>query len=206
MSVVFSGILIGLGLSILIGPLIVLLTQTGLQYGIRAGITAGAGIWISDILLIVLSWYFIQLLNDIVLTPSFRLTVGVAGGVILIGFGLYNFLSKPVIYTEFTKLSSKNYLQFFVKGFTINFVNPFTLVFWVTLMTSYVSSNSFDGRKIFILFASIMIVIMTTDTLKVVLAKSVRNFLKQKHIQNFNKISGIIFMAFGLILMIRSFL
>lgn len=52
MQYVFEGILLGLTLTILLGPIFVALTQTGIKHGIRAGISVGTGIWTSDLIVI----------------------------------------------------------------------------------------------------------------------------------------------------------
>ena len=49
---IWEGILYGLTLTILLGPIFVALTQTGIEKGITAGILVGSGIWISDIVII----------------------------------------------------------------------------------------------------------------------------------------------------------
>ena len=57
MQYVFEGILLGLTLTILLGPIFVALTQTGIKHGIRAGISVGTGIWTSDLLVIFTAWF-----------------------------------------------------------------------------------------------------------------------------------------------------
>ena len=52
MDALGSGILLGLTLSILTGPILFTIIQTSIEEGFRAGITVASGIWISDLLFI----------------------------------------------------------------------------------------------------------------------------------------------------------
>jgi len=60
MQYVFEGILFGLTLTILLGPIFIVLIQSSLENGSKAGLIAASGIWISDIIIVVLSLKFIQ--------------------------------------------------------------------------------------------------------------------------------------------------
>ena len=65
MNLILDGLLLGLTLAILLGPIFVALTQTGIQRGVRAGLSVGTGIWISDILVIVTAYFFIKEIDEI---------------------------------------------------------------------------------------------------------------------------------------------
>ncbi|MBK6665062.1 MAG: hypothetical protein IPG48_02630 [Saprospiraceae bacterium] len=66
MQFIAEGLLLGLTLAILIGPIFVALTQTGMQYGLKAGIAIGTGVWVSDVLVISAAYLFIHQLNEVV--------------------------------------------------------------------------------------------------------------------------------------------
>ena len=59
MQYIADGVMLGLTLTILLGPIFVALTQTGIQHGIRAGVAVGTGIWVSDFIVIAGSYFFI---------------------------------------------------------------------------------------------------------------------------------------------------
>jgi threonine/homoserine/homoserine lactone efflux protein len=201
---ILDGVILGLTLTILLGPIFVALTQTGLQHGIRAGVAVGSGIWISDFLVIMASWLFIKQIDDIAKNPSFQYWTGIVGGCILILFGIISILNKHTHDEQTKAFSAKTYWGFFTKGFAVNFINPFTFVFWIGVMTSYVIGKATSGFNIFLLFASIMATIMTTDTLKVVLAKSIRTKMNRQHIILFSRIAGTLLIVFGIILFFRT--
>jgi threonine/homoserine/homoserine lactone efflux protein len=204
MQIIAEGLLLGLTLAILLGPIFVALTETGLRHGIKAGIAVGSGIWVSDVLVIVASYIFISRIHVLVQDPSFQFWMGAIGGLILIISGIASIL-KSTNKSTFTKpFDAKSYLGYFTKGFAVNFINPFTFAFWLSVMTTYVMGKGIDGFQTFLLFGTIMLTIMTTDTLKVVLAKLIKTKLKPHHIILFTKIAGIALVIFGLVLMYRT--
>ncbi len=204
MQFILDGVILGLTLTLLLGPIFVALTQTGIQHGIRAGVAVGSGIWFSDLLVIFSSWFFIRQIDDLAKNPSFQYWTGIAGGCILIIFGIITILNKHDRDEQTKAFSAKTYWGFFTKGFAVNFINPFTFVFWIGVMTSYVIGKGTDGFGILLLFASILITIIITDTLKVVLAKSIRSKMKKIHMIIFGRIAGIILILFGIVLFFRT--
>jgi len=204
MQFVFEGFILDLTLTILLGPIFIALTQTGIKHGIKAGLSVGTGIWTSDLLVIFSAWFFIYQIQEISNNPSFHFWMGSAGGVMLIVFGIVSVLNKHKKDQQTPAFNAKSYMGYWTKGFAVNFLNPFTFVFWIGVMTTYVLGRKIDGYQTIILFTSIMITIMSTDSLKVVLAKLIRSRMKQEHIIMFSRVAGVILIIFGIVLLIRT--
>ena len=204
MNLILDGLLLGLTLAILLGPIFVALTQTGIQRGVRAGLSVGTGIWISDILVIVTAYFFIKEIDEIAQNKSFHQWMGWIGGLILIIFGIISLVKKPKLDEKIPAFNAKSYAGYWTKGFAVNFFNPFTFVFWISVMTTYVIGKKIDGPDATLLFGSIMFTIIVTDSLKVVLAKLIRKKLTHNHIILFGKLAGVILITFGVILILRT--
>jgi threonine/homoserine/homoserine lactone efflux protein len=204
MNLILDGLLLGLTLAILLGPIFVALTQTGIQRGVRAGLSVGTGIWISDVLVILTAYFFIKEIDEIAQNKSFHHWMGWIGGLILIIFGIISLVKKPKLDEKIPAFSAKSYAGYWTKGFAVNFFNPFTFVFWISVMTTYVIGKKIDGPDVTLLFGSIMFTIIVTDSLKVVLAKLIRKKLKHNHIVLFGKLAGIILITFGVVLIVRT--
>ncbi|MFZ1750594.1 MAG: LysE family transporter [Saprospiraceae bacterium] len=201
---VIEGLLLGLTLTILLGPIFVALTQTGIQYGIKAGISVGSGIWISDILVILASYFFITQIDFWSHDPGFQFWTGMVGGMVLMIFGLGAIFNKHTSDVDTRAFTAKSYLGFMSKGFAVNFINPFTFAFWISVMSTYVMVKKATVTQVVILFSTIMLTIMITDSLKVVLAKMIRHRMRHHHIVLFSRIAGIMLIIFGVILMVRT--
>ena len=182
MQYIADGVMLGLTLTILLGPIFVALTQTGIQYGLRAGIAVGSGIWISDIIVISASYYFILQLTELTHAENFKFGMGLAGGLVLMGSGLISFFKSHKGAESTPAFNAKSYFGYFTRGFAVNFINPFTFVFWIGVMTSYVSAKG----------------------IKVILAKAIKSRLQLHHIGIFTKLAGVLLFIFGIVLMVRS--
>lgn len=200
---IIDGVLLGLGLCFLLGPIFIALTQTSIEKGGTAGMLVGLGVWVSDIIIILLSYLFIQAISKTVEEESFKLWLGIVGGIILMGFGVGSFFSKVDLEYQKRKHSYRNMFGFWLKGFLVNTINPFTFVFWIGVISAYIIARELDGQDAFIFLVSIMITIVVTDALKVLLAKVLRNRLKEKHIYWFSKVAGVGLFSFGIFLIAK---
>ncbi len=205
MQFVTDGFLLGLTLSILLGPLFLALTQTGLKQGFRAGFSVALGIWISDFIIIFLSWYFVHQIGQWLNNPKFYNYLGFAGVIILLGMGMISLTKKPTLLTERKPITSKSIIKNISKGFSVNTFNPFTFVFWFGIMTTYMLTKNTKNHELFLLCSAIMVTIMTTDLLKVGLAKYISQKLNSTILDKINKTSGVLFIIFAIVLFFRTY-
>lgn len=204
MQFAIEGIALGLMLTIMLGPIFIALIQTSLENGGTAGIVVGLGIWISDILIILSSYLALNFIGDIVQGGGFKYWLGLVGGLILILFGIGAILKKVRIGPEKKYFSAKNYAGFWLKGFLVNTVNPFTFIFWLGVISTYVIARKISNTEASIFLGSIMLTIIVFDTLKVLLAKKIKDKMNANQIQWFNRIAGIGLFIFGIYLIYRS--
>ncbi len=207
MQALIEGIGWGLFLTVLVGPIFFALIQAGIEYGFRAGITLGLGIWVSDSLFICLMLYGFTYIQEVVALDGFERWVGFIGGVILMLFGIGTFLSKPphINYEGQLNIEKKNpYLALFTKGFLVNTVNPFTVAFWLGIMGNLGGKTIWGTNEYWLFFAGIIVTIVITDSLKVMGAKQIRKKLKQEHLVITRKATGIILFIFGVALIART--
>ena len=194
-----EGISYGLFLSILLGPIFIVLTQSSLQKGRFAGFAAGIGIWLSDLLFIVFSFLFIKKLDSILDNESLRFWSALFGGIILCVFG-FTAILKKVQYQDkmVSELDLKSLSSFFFKGFFVNTINPFTFVFWISIMTSYVIGRDLNNAASYWFLSGIFITIICTDSLKVLFSEWLRKKLSHKYFTIFNKIAGLGLLGSGI--------
>lgn len=204
MQFILEGLFFGLTLTILLGPIFIALTQTSIEKGGKAGMTVGLGVWSSDVLIVVGSWYFIKALSTTVESDEFKFWLGLIGGIVMISFGIVAFFTKVKLDFTQVKHSYKNYIGFWLKGFLVNTINPFTFIFWLSVISTYIIGRKVNNVEASLFLGSILFTIVFTDTMKVVLAKMIRTKLKPKHIEGFNKVAGVGLLIFGLFLIWRS--
>ena len=88
-----EGILLGPTLSLMIGPLFFAIVQAALSGGIRAGIAVAVGLWTSDLLFVLRTYFGPSALASFTALPHFRLWAGLLGGLLLVIFGISALLS-----------------------------------------------------------------------------------------------------------------
>lgn len=205
MSLIWQGFLLGLGLSILAGPMLFILMQTGIERGFRAGVAAGSGAWVSDILYIVAVFFGLSYVQEMTEDQkSFEFYVALVGGTILIVMGIGALLQKTEMRKPQELGGKKGYVWLWLKCFLINTFNPGAAFFWLGVMSTVVLDGNLVVSEAFVFFSTIMVTIILTDVLKVALAKRIQPWLNLKRLKTIKLISGLALMMFGLVLIVRS--
>ena len=188
----------------MLGPIFVTLTQLAIEKGARAGMVASTGVWMSDFIIITTCFLFVQKITTVVQDATFTYWMGLSGGFILIVFGIGAFLKKSTLEFKKNKHTTNDYISFWTKGFLVNTFNPFTFVFWIGVISTFVIKENITNVEAIMFFASIMSVIMITDTMKVYLAKVIRTKLRQEHFNIVTRTAGIGLIIFGIVLLAKS--
>ena len=86
-----------------------------------------------------------------------------------------------------------------MQGFLLNTLNPAVIAFWLTAATAIAVTHTVRER--IIIFTTTLIINMTADVAKVTLAGKLRSKLTVHNIRLINKISGLILLIFGTVLL-----
>jgi threonine/homoserine/homoserine lactone efflux protein len=204
----FQGILLGISLSLMIGPLLFAIVQAGLERGFRAGMAVAVGIWISDFVLLALLYFGMDALSALTALPGFRFWAGLCGAALLLLFGLGAWISSgkpPDVQAGLDAFRSRNsYSGYGLRGFLLNTVNPFTLFFWIGIGGAFVVPNSGDVRAIVLFFSGMFGALMAADVLKAWGAKKLRQMLEPALILKIRRTIGLVLIGFGVALASRT--
>src|SRR5690606_9673287 len=134
MDIVLKGILSGLVLACLIGPVFFTLLQTSIERGFLSGVFVAIGISLSDALYIFISYFGLSKFTE---ASGFRHYMSYAGGIVLLLFGLYYLLIKSRRLARFdpAKLENGSGWRLAAKGFLINGLSPMVLFFWLATVS-----------------------------------------------------------------------
>ncbi len=83
-----EGLLTGLMLTLMLGPVTMVILRYGLQVNRVAGAWAAAGTWVSDFVFISFTYWMTTAIDTWTRQPDSRLTIYLAGGTGLLGMGL----------------------------------------------------------------------------------------------------------------------
>lgn len=200
-----EGIGLGLTLAILTGPAFFALLQTSIRNGYKSGIAFALGVFVSDTTLILLSYQgALRLFND----PKNNFVIGIVGGTILIMFGVFNVFQKhPLELKEGGEKVEKLIPQkttlpvAALKGFAINLINPFVIIFWIGVVSVESTRYRFSAFDVFSVFCAALFTVLATDILKSMAAQKITSFLNPKILLWVNRIAGVILIISGVTLM-----
>ncbi len=202
---IVNGLALGLILVISVGPVIFTIIKQSLSNGKEGGFSFVAGVWLSDILLIIVSNAFSELVNRLM---AYREALGIIGSGFLIIMGVFYVFFKKIKLQNpeggLLRFSKTEIVKIFSSGFLINTLNPNVFLFWLGTATAFAAKFTFDER--IIIFAVCLIVNMAADILKVLMAGKLRKRLTLHNISLITKISGTILIGFGLALLIGTML
>jgi threonine/homoserine/homoserine lactone efflux protein len=197
MESVLNGVLSGIVLAFLIGPVFFTIIQTSIERGFRSGFFVAIGVSLSDAFYISLCYLGVYQLFD---NGNFREYLAYSGGVVLLGMGVYYLVVKSRKLARYDphKLQTKSPYKLMVKGFVINGLSPMVLIFWLgtvgvaTTKLAYISPG-----KAVPYFASIVTTVFVTDLIKAKLADRLRLLLTPRFIRTLNLVLGLVLVIFG---------
>lgn len=194
---IVSGVSLGLVLAILLGPVFFMLINTSIKKGFIHAFYLAIGVVISDAMFISVAYFSSA---GLILANSHKFAIGMGGGILLIIFGIYNFIKRPKL-DENSLMDfddSKLYLVNTLKGFMMNTLNPFSLVFWVGVSGTINAKAGEDKSDVILFFICVLITVLATDLLKAYLAVKLKKIIRPVFLLWLNRISGIGLMAFGI--------
>jgi threonine/homoserine/homoserine lactone efflux protein len=202
---VFEGIILGITVSISVGPAMLALLQTSVKHGIKTGIFLALGIFTSD-LIVVIGAYFGA--SQIVVNQDTHIIFGIIGGSILIIFGLFQSLRKVKMNEQVEAIQDINIkkpgvMRYYFRGFVLNIANPFLWAFWITSVVAITSSYSGNKLAVVLFFSGTLGTVLSIDILKSILANKIKVNTNPYIKIWINRIVGLIFILFGIFVIIN---
>src|ERR1700682_5873128 len=90
---ILKGLALGVVLALSVGPIIFTIIKQSITVGHRGGFCFVAGVWLSDIILVVLSNVFTEWVTRLL---QYQKMIGYSGSSFLIAMGIYFFFFKKV--------------------------------------------------------------------------------------------------------------
>lgn len=195
---IIEGVGMGLVLSMIIGPVFFALIQNSIEYGFRQSVFMAMGILLSDSIYVMISYFGVSYLGKI---PMVEASLGYAGGIIMIGFGIVSFVKKGVQRPNSGGLPVQEVPKKrhgFLKGLSLNGVNPFVLLFWISVAGLVRLRASYTAMDVFFYYVGVLLTVFSTDLLKAYIAKKLRKFITPKLMLNLNRLVAVLLVFFGL--------
>lgn len=190
-----EGILLGIGLAFLVGPAFFALLDASLHYGFAVSVAIAFGVVSSDVLLLSISYISVNRLMQI---SHFQEILSLLGSLILIGSGIMMIVKRNQVRNS-GGWHIRQFGQLFLKGFSINTLNPFPWMFWFSTSAMVHTKFGQNGHLAPILFFSAAAgMVLLTDVAKAWAARFLVPILKPQYLAIFRIVSGLCLVGFGL--------
>lgn len=200
LEAVLKGLVLGFALALSVGPIIFTIIKQSLNNGHKGGFSFVAGVWISDILLVVVSNTLSALVSQL---QEHSTMIAICGSAFLIAMGVYFVFFKKVTLARDgegngVRFRKRDAARIFASGFIINTLNPGVILFWLGNATVLSVSHTLQER--IVIFSVCLLINMAADVGKVMMADKLRSKLTLRTLSIVNKISGLILIGFGIAL------
>ncbi len=200
---IIAGVSLGLVLAMLIGPVFFILLNTSLKKGFVPAAYLALGVMLSDALFISIAYFGSTAIGSL---QAHKQLIGLGGGLLLIGFGLSNLLKKkPTASEENPELPDDSRTLWIDtgKGFMMNTLNPFVLIFWIGVAGTLAVKDHYSTTHAIAFFTATLGTIFSTDLLKAWLATRLKRLISDQFILWLNRLSGLGLILFGLRLLFQ---
>ena len=203
---ILTAIPLGIFLSFLIGPVFFVLLETSAVKGFRAALLFDLGVVLADIFFIAIAYFSsYRLIQSIKNDPA----IFIFGGILMLTYGLISFIRlRKIKHTHDDEeieivLVKTNYLELFIKGFLLNFINVGVLLFWFLILITIGPKLELETSRMITFFSTVILTYLIVDIGKILLAKQLKHKMTPKNILSIKKIISFLLILFGLAIMLQ---
>ncbi|MDL2290274.1 LysE family translocator [Paludibacteraceae bacterium OttesenSCG-928-F17] len=196
LDLIIKGIIIGLCISVPLGPIGMLCIQRTLNRGRKYGIATGLGATTSDLVYTIITLFFLRFIIGFI--DEHRMIVQIIGAAIVIVFGYFIFKSRPSTQPQAHDTSKHSLFSDFITSFGLTFSNPFILFVLIALFArfTFIQENSTLATYI-IGIGSILTGAFLWWLLLTYIVSHFRNKLNLRGLRLINLITGCVIMVIG---------
>lgn len=198
LDTIYKGIIIGLFISVPLGPIGMLCIQRTLNRGQKYGIITGLGATASDLLYTIISLFFLSFVLDFI--EQYRMAIQITGSLILIIFGYFIFNSHPSAQPKPSESRQFTIFGDFITSFGLTLSNPLVLFVLIAIFAKFeFITNKSTLAEISIGIISILSGALLWWSILTFLVSRFRMKLNLKGLRTLNKITGVIIVLIGII-------
>ncbi|HET6557391.1 MAG TPA: LysE family transporter [Prolixibacteraceae bacterium] len=134
LALIAKGMLIGLLVSIPLGPIGVLVVQRTVNKSRVAGLLSGMGAALSDTLYAIIAGFSLTYIVDFI--REYELLFQAVGALVVLALGVHIFFKDPVTDLQRNRLRGNTHLKDIISTFLVTFSNPLSVFVFLAIFTS----------------------------------------------------------------------
>jgi threonine/homoserine/homoserine lactone efflux protein len=198
LEIIFKGILIGLCISVPLGPIGMLTIQRTLNRGLKHGIATGLGATTSDLIYTIITLFFLSFVLDFI--EEHRFIIQLVGSLVVIFFGFLIHKSNPATQPKPNETVKHSLPGDFFSSFGLTFSNPLILFVLIALFARFEFIN--NSTTLFVSICGILSILGGATLwwgLLTFLVSRFKNKLNMRELKLINQITGFIIIIIGFV-------
>jgi len=192
-----SGLLLGLGAAVPLGPINILIMSNALK-SYKGAVAIGAGAMSADIIYFFLTFYASLKVSQ---NPIIFKTIAIFGSLFLLYIAWQIFKNRNAhIEKQEQEVNKKELLKNYTKGLSLTLLNPYTIGFWLSISTTIAAKNL---NPTFTIVGIILAITMWITLMPLFINRS-KHLFSQKVAKVFSIFSASVMLYFAITLFIST--
>ncbi|MBK7709544.1 MAG: LysE family transporter [Bacteroidales bacterium] len=203
-EILLKGILLGLAVSMPLGPIGIILINRTIKRGFLSGFFSGLGLGTADTLLAVLSALGFTVIIGFIQEERFIITI--ISGVIVIGVGIKVLFSNPVKDFRDRDRSEKSLWRDYYSVFVLSISNPYTILIFVAFFSGIHINGRVKPELVpFFLIPGVFLGAMSWWFSLSYFLSRFKKKIRLRAIVRINRVGGIVIILIGILLLLSVF-
>ena len=204
LEILLKGIILGLTVSMPLGPIGIILINRTIKRGMLSGVFSGLGLATADTLLAVLAALGFTVILSFI--NEERFIISIIAGLIIIGIGLKIYLSNPVKDIRNREKANKSLWRDYYSVFVLSISNPYTIFIFVAFFSGvHIGGNVKPELVPFFLVPGVLIGTITWWFFLSYFVSRFKKNIRLRVIVRVNKVAGIVVIVIGIIVLLSVF-
>ncbi|MDP2176176.1 MAG: LysE family transporter [Bacteroidota bacterium] len=191
-----NGIIFGVPFCLAAGPVFFILIYAGANRGLRLSIAFATGVLLGDLVLILITFYFVHYIQDFLLLYMYPIKMFMC--IFLLLLSGYTFYKKTNVNTNPVTPKYNVVFLFFIYGFILDVFNPSNVLIWAGVASCMLHYNNLQHIAF---YSSSMLTIGALMFLLAFLSIKIKPFLGVRFLRIFNICSGLVYLVSSIIIL-----
>lgn len=200
-EILLKGIVLGLAISMPLGPIGIILVNRTIKRGFLSGFFSGLGLATADTILAALAGVGFSVIISFI--KEQRFIISIIAGIIIIGIGLKVFLSNPVKDFRNREKANKSLWRDFYSIFMVSISNPYTIFIFVAFFSGiHINSKISPELVPFFLIPGIFMGAVAWWFMLSYFVSRFKKKIRLRSIVKVNKVAGITIIIIGIVVLL----